>query len=467
VVPARWSTGVLGPLPTSAATSDNGHVSDERRGPAARPGQVRDAVELWRWARPRAAVAGLGLVTAVVGFVAGLVLLVLSVVSLALLAAGIGWYLLPPVTAGVRALLGEQRRASGAWFGVVVDVPYRPAREFGAYLGGGAFRRCRWLLADPATWRDLAWLLLGPAWLLLGVVPAALLAEGVEGMVVSPVLTPLYQGVGPGIGWFVTGPAWLMVPVELAQGVLMVAAGLLVARPVLRWRALAARWLLAPTRAARLALRVDQLTRTRSETVDAQAAELRRIERDLHDGAQARLVALGMNLGLAEELMARDPVTAQKLLAEARESSDRALTELRDLVRGIHPPVLAERGLDGAIRALALTLPLPVDVDIDLLGRPEAPLETAAYFAVAEALTNVAKHSDAEHAWVHLRHDGGRLLLTVRDDGRGGAAATPGSGLAGIERRLAAHDGTLTIDSPRGGPTILAMDIPCTLGAAR
>jgi signal transduction histidine kinase len=378
----------------------------------------------------------------------------------------VGLFLLPPVTAGVRALLNDQRRVTGGWFGVHIDVPYRPRPGFGPYLGAGAFQRCRWLLADPATWRDLLWLLLGPAALVLGILPAGLLLEGVEGVVVAPVLVPLDFGFEFGVGWFVAGPAWLMVPAGLAQGVALLAAGLLVVRPVLRWRALFNRWLLAPTRAALLALRVDQLTRTRTETVDAQAAELRRIERDLHDGAQARLVALGMNLGLAEELLRRDPATAQKLLAEARESSDLALSELRDLVRGIHPPVLAERGLDGAIRALALTLPLPVEVDIELAGRPEAPLETAAYFAAAEALTNVAKHSDADHAWVRLRHEDGRLLLTVRDDGHGGAAAGPGGGLAGIERRLAAHDGTLTVTSPPGGPTVLAMDIPCTIAAA-
>jgi signal transduction histidine kinase len=424
-------------------------------------GTVRDAAELWRWARPRVLLAWRGLAAAVVGYVAGTVLLVVAVV--ALLPTGVGLFALPPVMAGVRALANDQRRVAGAWFGVEIPVPYRPRPVFGPYGGSGAWQRFRWLLTDPATWRDLLWLALGPAWLVLGIVPALLLVEGVEGLVVSPVLVPLDFGFEFGVGWFLPGPAWLMVPLGVAQGVALLAVGLLVAPRLLRWRALATRWLLAPTRAARLSLRVDQLTRTRTETVDAQAAELRRIERDLHDGAQARLVALGWNLGLAEELMARDPATAQRLLAEARESSDRALSELRDLVRGIHPPVLAERGLDGAVRALALTLPLPVDVDVELPGRPPAPLETAAYFAVAEALTNVVKHSRAEHARVHLRHADGHLVLTVGDDGVGGAAATPGSGLAGIERRLAAHDGTLTVTSPPGGPTELTMRIPCDL----
>ncbi len=164
---------------------------------------------------------------------------------------------------------------------------------------------------------------------------------------------------------------------------------------------------------------MEQLTETRSETVDASAAELRRIERDLHDGAQAQLVALSMNIGLAEEMMKHDPETAQQLLAEAREASGTALTELRDLVRGIHPPVLAERGLDGAVRALALTLPLPVDVHVDLPGRADAPVESAAYFAVAEMLANVVKHSGARRGWIQIEHARGRPYdRRGRRDGR-------------------------------------------------
>jgi signal transduction histidine kinase len=205
--------------------------------------------------------------------------------------------------------------------------------------------------------------------------------------------------------------------------------------------------------------------------VDAQAAELRRIERDLHDGAQARIVALGMSLGMAEDLVASDPVAAQALIAEAREASGRALAELRLLVRGIHPPVLAERGLDGGLHALALTLPVPVAVVVDLPGRPAAPVESAAYFAVAEALTNVVKHSQASTAWVSLAHHpthlGGAIYITVGDDGVGGADPHAGSGLAGIERRLGAFDGSLSVDSPSGGPTVLTMELPCELSSPK
>jgi signal transduction histidine kinase len=201
--------------------------------------------------------------------------------------------------------------------------------------------------------------------------------------------------------------------------------------------------------------------------VDAQAAELRRIERDLHDGAQARIVSLGMTIGLAEELIERDPAAARKLLAEARESSSAALVELRHLVRGIHPPVLAERGLDGAVRALALSLPIPITVDIDLPGRPDTPVESAAYFVVAEALANVSRHSAASTAWVRMRHADGVLFMTVGDDGIGRADPAAGTGLRGIERRLAAFDGTIALSSPPGGPTVVTMELPCALSSPK
>jgi signal transduction histidine kinase len=225
--------------------------------------------------------------------------------------------------------------------------------------------------------------------------------------------------------------------------------------------------LLGPTGTVALAARVRQLTQSRAETVDSQASELRRIERDLHDGAQARLVSLGMSLGMAEELLRSDPDAAARLLAEAREGSGQALAELRQLVRGIHPPVLADRGLSGAVQALALAHPVPVRVVDDLPGRLSAPVESAAYFAIAETLTNVAKHARASAARVRLGHDGGRLRVTVSDDGRGGAAATAGGGLHGVERRLAAFDGTVSLTSPVGGPTVVTLEIPCELSSPK
>ena len=225
-------------------------------------------------------------------------------------------------------------------------------------------------------------------------------------------------------------------------------------------------------RAQLLTQRVETLTQTRSDAVDTAAAELRRIERDLHDGAQARLVALGMSLQAAERLFPTSPEAALALISEAKESSSRALTELRDLVRGIYPPVLADRGLGDAIRALALDSPLPVTVDVDLPEAIELPVASAVYFSVAEALTNAVKHAHARSVRIAVRHSStrrgpGMLRAEVTDDGAGGADATLGTGLAGVERRLATFDGILAISSPPGGPTIVVIEVPCASSSAK
>ncbi|POM27803.1 Sensor histidine kinase DesK [Actinomadura rubteroloni] len=412
--------------------------------------------------RRAAGTAARGLAVAAVALAAGIPLLVITVVSLALIpAAGVGLVLAPVALLSVRALADQQRTWAADWTGVEIARPYRPEPA-----GRSPWRRAAWVLGDPATWRDVLWLLVNiPVGFVLGLVPGACLVYGLEGIAVAPWLARI-----SGYGW---GPFWPLADygisgtaATLVLAALLVLAGLPLAPALLRAHARFSRSLLAPTRDA-LERRVAHLATTREEAVDASAAELRRIERDLHDGAQARLVALSMNIGLAEELMRRDPETAARLLAEARQASGTALTELRDLVRGIHPPVLAERGLDGGVRALALSLPIPVDVSVELPGRPDAPVESAGYFAVAEALANVVKHSGAARAWVELDHDGRRLRAIVGDDGTGGAAVTPGGGLAGVERRLAAFDGTMAVTSPPGGPTIVTLELPCALSSPR
>ncbi len=216
-----------------------------------------------------------------------------------------------------------------------------------------------------------------------------------------------------------------------------------------------------------LTTRVERLTRTRAEAVDFAAAELRRLERDLHDGAQARLVALGINLRAAEKLVRTNPDAAAALIAECREVSSRALADLRDLVRGIYPPVLADRGLGAAVEALALDCPVPVVTEIGLPGRPPVPVESAVYFAVAEALNNVAKHAGATCAHVRMAHAAGLLRAEITDDGTGGANTENGTGLAGMERRLAAFDGILAVHSPAGGPTIIVIEVPCALSSPK
>ncbi|GAA4580182.1 sensor domain-containing protein [Micromonospora coerulea] len=433
--------------------------------PRAENGAVDSSVRsvVWQQIRPGALAAVQGLAVALLSLTTNALLFALSVVSLALIPVfGIGFALFPAVTVLVRLSVGLQRRLS-RWCALPIATPYRPMPA-DAQLG--TWKRFRWVVGDPATWRDFAWLIPGAftgGACLLGFV---LVAYGLEGVLFVPLV--LYLNVdwyGYGVFWPMDniGKAWLAAP----QGWLLLFGGLAVA-PWLGWLHFRfAGFFLTPTRAQELALRVRHLAATRADTIDTQAAELRRIERDLHDGAQARLVALRMSIGLAEKLLADDPTAAQRLLTEAQEASGHALAELRDLVRGIYPPVLAERGLDGAVQALALAVPLPVDVDVRLPGSPPAAVESAAYFAVAEVLTNVTKHSGAGRAWIRLAHHDGSLTLVVGDDGRGGATPGAGTGLAGVRRRLAAFDGTMTVTSPPGGPTVVTMELPCELSSRR
>jgi signal transduction histidine kinase len=314
---------------------------------------------------------------------------------------------------------------------------------------------------DPrTTWRDVRWALLNPlvgTWLLAIVIGMPL--YGLYGVVAVPFgVTRSYTVI------HVTSTAAALAAIPV--GLLLIALGLYIGHPLLRLRARWMRRSLGPSREAELEQRVDTLVDSRAGAADAQAAELRRIERDLHDGAQARLVALGMSLDNAEQLLDADPEAARKLLVAAREASAKALDELRDLVRGIHPPVLSDRGLADAIRALALDSLLDVEVSSDLAGRPASPVESAVYFAVNELLANVGKHAGAATVRVELHHRDGVLTCDVVDDGRGGARRS-GTGLRGIERRLAVFDGTITVDSPHGGPTRVRLEVPCVLSSPR
>ncbi|MFJ9628408.1 histidine kinase [Streptomyces sp. NPDC101175] len=390
-----------------------------------------------------------------------LVLLVLTLVSLLLIPAGAGLITTPWVLAGVRAHADRRRLLAARWCGVRIPSAYR-AVPAGAKPWTRTFR----LLGDPAVRRDVRWL---PVDAVAGfgtaLVPAALVFCPLEGFALALGLWRVFTD-GTYVGWW-----YGFVPVS-GQGsaslagllgvALLVAAGFLTPA-LLRAHFLLTRAVLAPGR-GELAERVRVLTQSRRDAVDASAAELRRIERDLHDGAQARLVAVGMDLGTVEALIERDPGKARELLARARRSSAEALGELRDLVRGVHPPVLAERGLGDAVRALALRSPVPTEVAVDIGGgRAAAPVESAAYFAVSEVLTNAVKHSGAGRIRVELRHREGMLRIAVTDDGGGGAVVGAGSGLSGVGRRLGTFDGVLAVSSPAGGPTVVTMEIPCVL----
>jgi signal transduction histidine kinase len=222
----------------------------------------------------------------------------------------------------------------------------------------------------------------------------------------------------------------------------------------------AAKALLGPSRADELEHRVEQLTETRAGVVDAADAERRRLERDLHDGTQQRLVSLAINLGMARA-QAGTADEAKQAIAEAHEEAKAALAELRDLIRGLHPAVLEDRGLDAALSGIAARMPIPVRLTVDLHRRPAPVIEAVAYFVVSEGLANIVKHSQATEAAIFVQRAGDRLHVIVTDDGVGGADPARGTGLAGLARRAASVDGTFEIDSPPGGPTLLTVDLPC------
>lgn len=368
-----------------------------------------------------------------------LVLAVLTMVGIPTSVVLVGGALLLGVVPATQLVTTANRRLAGDYWGETIQPWYAEA-------GGNPFGRLWTWLRDPARWRDFAFLAYSATggWILSGI-PLLLLCAAPT-YLLMPVILGKWWGV----------LFWALLPVSLGLWWLLTP-------PLVRARFMADRNILAPSREEELERRVEEVTTTRAETIDHAAAELRRIERDLHDGAQARMVSLGMNLGLAEQLLQTDPGAVAELLREARTTSVSALEDLRGVVRGIHPPVLADRGLAGAVEALALQLSIPVSVFADLPGRAPAAVESAAYFAVAECLANVVKHAGARSATVRLTHDGQRLRVTVGDNGRGGAAVGAGSGLSGVASRLAAFDGTMDVVSPVGGPTEVRMGVPCAL----
>ncbi|MEW2397225.1 histidine kinase [Streptomyces sp. NPDC046862] len=367
-------------------------------------------------------------------------------------AAGVGAWLLPETVLLIRRIAGAKRAMVSAWTGEPVPEAYQP-------ISGTLRERLRIAVLDPGTLADLRWMAAhylygGLLVVALPLWPVGLLVDGVRSGPLrrEPVVLPL----------------------------------------VVRLADLEARWsaaLLKPSPKARLAERVEELTQTRAGAIAAHEAELRRIERDLHDGTQARLVSLSMRIGLAKRAYDTDPEAARRLLTDAQEQAEHALTELRLVVRGIHPPILTDRGLAGAVRALAASWGSPrslesprsseaegereaegggaleVTVRVEDLERdgPRAPaaVEAAAYFVVAEALTNAAKHSGSPRADVHLARVPKGVRVTVRDEGRGGAEETDGTGLLGMRRRVAALDGTVRVTSPVGGPTMIEVELPC------
>ncbi|MFF2081850.1 sensor histidine kinase [Kitasatospora sp. NPDC058162] len=377
----------------------------------------------------------------------------------------------------VRRTADRTRRFLQRWYGIRLPVVYQPMPQLelderGHWWTGYSYHRSQtvakyaqlvhWGLRDRTTRAEMLWLVVNP-------VAAAVLGGAVVLLIVLGGAFAL-GGVVPADGFGPLSARMTRVTLSMLLGIGMVLAGILLAPHAVRGYVEAARRVLdqdGRATHAQLTKRVAELTETRADAVGSQAAELRRIERDLHDGAQARLVAIGMTLGTIEHLMDTDQAAARELLSEARQSSARALQELRDLVRGIHPPVLAERGLGDAVCELALDSALPTEVFVSLPDRLPAPVEAAVYFSISELLANAAKHSEAEQVWVDILYRAGSLRVTVTDDGVGVADPSQGTGLRGIERRLGTFDGVLAIDSTSGGPTTITLELPCELSSQR
>lgn len=320
----------------------------------------------------------------------------------------------------------------------------------------------RLALLDPVTHRELRWLTRhATVGLLLGLLGVWLPASAVR-----DTAFPLYWPFVPadssatamGYGTADSWPDALSVGL-LGIGWIAIVVGLFPA--MARLQARSGRRLLSAGSDLDLSLRVAELTATRAAALDAHTTELRRIERALHDGTQNKLVSVAVLLGAARRQVVRDPAGADELLERAQSAAEQALAELRTVVRTILPPVLDDRGLAGALSGLAAQSPAPCRIDVETTERCPASVEATAYYTVAEALTNVARHSGARQAVVTVRARGGHLRLTVTDDGRGGADPEKGSGLTGIRRRVLAHDGTLHLTSPADGPTTLEVELPC------
>ncbi|MCD0442534.1 sensor histidine kinase [Glycomyces sp. A-F 0318] len=396
---------------------------------------------------------GYGAVGAAYGIIAlyTLPLLLLTAVFAML---GVGRPLVAPMMQWVRIVAGLERRRL-RWIGHEVESPYaEPIDE--------PPRTLREVRADPSARRDLLWVAAHATW---GLVIGAVLLQ-LPFVAIHDVTYPVWWGLAATsdqeiLNGLIEAETQTAATLGFATGIAAFVLWLLFAPKLLDLQAMPGARLLGPDREVDLSERVARLTATRAAALDAHAVELRRIERALHDGAQNRIVAVAVLIGAARREVSRAPERADEILERAQTTVESALAELRAVVRSILPPVLEDRGLAGALNALASDCPVPCTVQVDVEGRCPASVEATAYFVVAESLTNVAKHSRAEHASVMVLRRGNTLRVVVTDDGRGGADAESGSGLAGIRRRVEALDGTTEVKSPPGGPTEIRAELPC------
>ncbi|MYV98016.1 sensor histidine kinase [Streptomyces sp. SID3343] len=389
-------------------------------------------------------VGGLG--TAVLALVA---LVWTIAVTLACL-VGVGLLLVPGTLRLLRAVADRERARLSGW-GEEITRP-SPGPD-----------NIRAALADPTTRRELRWLVVHATLGLLVGLAGVTLPLSAATDILFPVWWRLVppSKASPSPADFGPVGSWPGAFAVCLAGVGLLAVAVATTSWTARLQAWPGRRLLPPRSSTDLSLRVAQLTATRAAALDAHAVELRRIERSLHDGTQNRLVAVGILIGAARRTLSRDPSRADDVLERAQSAAEQALAELRTVVRSILPPVLADRSLADALTGLAAACPVSCRIDADDIERHAASVEATAYFVVAEALTNIARHSAARSAAVTLRRRDDRLCLTITDDGCGGADEQGGSGLTGIRRRAEAHDGTFTLDSPSGGPTTMEVSLPC------
>ncbi|MBL1102684.1 sensor histidine kinase [Streptomyces coffeae] len=370
--------------------------------------------------------------------------------------------------AGCRGLGSVERARARALLGLEVAAP-EPVRPRSGKDGRPRTGPLAWvgaMLKSGASWRHALYALLHLPWAIFGFVVAIVLFCCGWGLATYPLWRWTFSAFGEQPGIQVWGDHngsafYLDSPLEITATCAVGVVVLLLTPPTIRGLTAVDRLmvsgLLGPSR---LATRVWELESDRGTVVDTAAADLRRIERDLHDGAQARLVALAMDLGLAKEKLEEDPEAAARMVDEAHGEVKLALQELRDLARGIHPAILTDRGLGPALSALAARCTVPVTVTVDLPHRPAAAIEGIAYFTVSELLQNISKHSGARNAGLDVWRAEDRVMLQVTDDGRGGANTSAGSGLAGLAERLDAVDGILIVHSPPGGPTTVTAELP-------
>jgi signal transduction histidine kinase len=364
-----------------------------------------------------------------------------------------GWLLVVAAWIGGEAVL---RTRTDLFLRLTVSPP-RPVDE------DKWWQRVVAMVTNLQTWREIAYLAILIPLGVLGCVLVVAAWTGAAVLTLLPLFNPLLGNGGAHVVPFLVDTVHETALMG-AAGIGLALAAPWIARAVAGAESrLAANLLGASERAsyAALANRVDELSARREQLVAVVEAERRRIERDLHDGAQQRLVALAMNLGMAKEKFEKDPPAAKSLLEEAHADAKLAMVELRNLARGIHPAVLSDRGLDAALSSLAGRAPVPVAVTVSVPDRPPAAIETTAYFVVAEALTNIAKHAGATRAAVNVARQNGHLTVEVTDDGIGGADVKRGTGLSGLVDRVTAVDGTVHLSSPAGGPTILTVELPC------